>query len=141
MIPRLLLLLLLTGIPIAYCDIRWLVIPHILVFPGIILGAGYRILTGISDFPVVALELSVSLLIGLACYAAAQGGLGFGDILLALMVTAHAGLKNAFTALWIAVPAAAAVALLLLALGCIDRRTPLPWAPFYLAGSCFVMLC
>jgi prepilin signal peptidase PulO-like enzyme (type II secretory pathway) len=68
-----------------------------------------------------------------------RGGVGLGDVKLAVLIGAALGLPIAYQALIYGIVAAAVVMGLLLVAGVVGRRQPVPYAPF-LALAAIVML-
>ncbi|MFW6363753.1 MAG: hypothetical protein ACOC0D_07915, partial [Spirochaeta sp.] len=90
----------------------------------------------------ILLELLLCGTAGVCICIAARGGVGWGDVLLGVLVAAAHGRQTALYALLLAAPTAAVCAGFLLLCGRIDRKSPLPWAPFYLGTAAGIMwLC
>jgi prepilin signal peptidase PulO-like enzyme (type II secretory pathway) len=68
-----------------------------------------------------------------------RGGIGLGDVKLAILIGAALGLQVAFQALIYGVIAAAVVMGLMLVAGIVSRRQAVPYAPF-LSLAAIVML-
>lgn len=69
-----------------------------------------------------------------------RGGIGLGDVKLAVLIGAALGLPVAFQALVYGVVAAAAVMGALLVAGVVGRRQPVPYAPFLSLAAIVVLL-
>ena len=69
-----------------------------------------------------------------------RGGIGLGDVKLAVLIGAALGLQIAYQALLYGVVAAAVVMGVLLVAGVVSRRQPVPYAPFLALAAIVTML-
>jgi prepilin signal peptidase PulO-like enzyme (type II secretory pathway) len=69
-----------------------------------------------------------------------RGGIGLGDVKLAVLIGAALGLPIAYQALLYGVVAAAVVMGVLLVAGVVSRRQPVPYAPFLSLAAIVTML-
>ena len=121
-------------------NIRWLIIPHVVILPGIILGAVSRIALDGTEPMAVILELALCLGTGLILFLAAGKRFGWGDVLLAMLVAAVWGLTTALLVLQVSALTASLIVGVLMAAGRIPPAALLPWAPFYLGTAVLIMM-
>ncbi len=70
-----------------------------------------------------------------------RGGLGLGDVKLAILIGAALGPQAGYEAMLLGVSAGGVILLLLLVSGFVDRRQAVPYAPFLaLAAAAIVLL-
>jgi leader peptidase (prepilin peptidase)/N-methyltransferase len=76
----------------------------------------------------------------LAMSIATRGGMGMGDVKLALFIGLALGLALGIMSLLITAIAGGVIAVLLMVTGIRSRRDPIPYAPFLAMGTLFVLL-
>ncbi|WP_162143472.1 prepilin peptidase [Alicyclobacillus herbarius] len=120
------------------CDLWSMRIPNVLTLPG---AAVLFILRVTTDEGISTTLLGALVCAGAMCVLAMlTGGIGWGDVKLALSVGVMLGPKQGALALWIAFATASVVGVILRLLGAIGPRQPFPFAPFMLAGCGFCCL-
>lgn len=119
-------------------DLVHLLIPEILVLPGVALGIALHITEG----TVLSSLAGIVLGGGLICLVRIIGGLvyhrevmGFGDVELAGMIGAFLGLKYTFIAILLAALLGALIAGIYLVGTRKERQTPIPFGPFLSLGA------
>lgn len=105
-------------------------VPNVITYPGTLAALGAAVLMpdgNIGDALLAAL-LGGGVFFGLAVIT--RGGIGLGDVKLAVLIGAALGLPIAVQALVYGVLAAAVVMGVMLVAGVVSRRQPVPYAPF-----------
>ena len=131
---------LLCALPILWADIRWMIIPDIVVLPAILLFLLLRLYLSVHGPIEIILPVLLILAAASLVYAAARGGIGPGDIKLVTMTAAAFGAVFTAAAAFIAILLSASWAIALLATGKARRDTRIPWAPFIIAGTILLQL-
>ncbi len=134
------LLYVIASIPIVWTDIRWMIIPDIIIIPATALFLMLRVIV----FDHALLEIAASAAIVLAAasivYVAAHGGIGWGDVKLLTMTAIAFGATFTAAAVVAAVLLSASFATALLVIGKAHRHTRIPWAPFITSGAISLQL-
>jgi prepilin signal peptidase PulO-like enzyme (type II secretory pathway) len=114
-------------------------VPNVITYPGTVaaLAAAMLMPDGSIGDAVLAALLGGGVFFVLALIT--RGGIGLGDVKLAVLIGAALGLPIAYQALIYGIVAAAVVMGALLVAGVVGRRQPVPYAPF-LAMAAIVML-
>lgn len=133
-------LLLLGLLVITATDMLRFRVPNVVTYPGTILALAAAVLMpdgSIGD------ALLAALLGGGAFFVLAvitRGGIGLGDVKLAVLIGAGLGLPIAVQALFYGILVAAIVMALLLVAGIVGRRQAVPYAPFLSLGAIVMVL-
>ena len=115
-------------------------VPNVITYPAIVAAIVIGMLMPDADRSDV---LFGGLLIGGTFFAMAvvtRGGMGMGDVKLAIFVGFALGLAFGIMALLITAIAGGAIAVVLLVTRVRDRRDPIPYAPFISLGALYVIL-
>lgn len=115
-------------------------VPNVITYPAIVAAIVIGMLMPDADRSDVLLG---GLLIGGTFFAMAvvtRGGMGMGDVKLAIFVGFALGLAFGIMALLITAIAGGAIAVVLLVTRVRDRRDPIPYAPFISLGALYVIL-
>lgn len=125
----------LTGILLcsSFIDLDYGIIPDQLTYPGLVLGVIPAYFTG-----EIISGLSGALIFGGILYTAgvlSRGGMGMGDVKLALVIGIFCGMGNAFLAYLITSISAGIYAVILLATHRADKKTAVKYAPFLSLGG------
>jgi leader peptidase (prepilin peptidase)/N-methyltransferase len=115
-------------------------VPNAITYPGTLLALGLTIVMPNAD-PVGA--LAAALLGGgmfLVLAILSRGGLGLGDVKLAVLIGAALGLPAGYQALFLGVILAGAVLLLFYVTGLVGRKQAVPYAPFLAIGAAIIVL-
>lgn len=134
-------LLVLALLVITATDMLRFRVPNAVTYPGTLIALGAAVL--MPDGSLGDATLAALLGGGLFFLPAVitRGGIGFGDVKLAVLIGAALGLPIAYQALLYGVAAAAAVMAIMLVAGVVSRRQPVPYAPFLsLAAIVMVLL-
>ncbi len=83
---------------------------------------------------------AAGLAIMLLPFLISRGGMGMGDVKMAALVGLVTGFPKVFIALFLSVMAGGLVAVVLLALGLVKRRQPIPFGTFLAAGTMAVVV-
>jgi prepilin signal peptidase PulO-like enzyme (type II secretory pathway) len=131
---------------LAVYDLRWMLLPNVVMYPALVLAA-IMVLTeaAITRSGTVVLSHTLAgLAVGAAFYtlAALSDGkwLGGGDIKLAALMGLVLGPAKLVVALQLAFLSAAIISLVLLALHIKKRTDPIPFGPFLILGTITAML-
>ena len=116
-------------------------VPNAVTYPGTLLALAAAVLMPNADIvsALLAALLGGGLFLILAIVT--RGGIGLGDVKLAVLIGAALGLPGAYQALFIGMTVAGVVLLLLLAGGVVSKRQAVPYAPFLaLSAVGFVLI-
>ncbi len=123
---------------LSFIDLKYLLIPDVVVLPGIGLGILFNFINNNLINALFGLVLGG----GLIFLVRTVGGLiykkevmGFGDVELSAMIGAYLGFKYTFIAILLAAVIGAIVGGLYLILTKKERQTPIPFGPFLSIGS------
>ena len=128
-------------IVLAVYDLRWMILPNIVIFPAVgVTFVGLLINFGVSHnthallFPILA-----ALCVGgvFAAFALVANGklMGFGDVKLVILMGLYLGFQKLGLALFVGFDSAAIVGLALLATRLRKRTDHIPFGPFLAAGT------
>jgi len=140
-IPAIGVSLLLAGLLICTAtDLLRFRVPNLVTYPGIVLAllAAVIMPDGHLASAFLAALLGGVLFLILAIFS--RGGLGLGDVKLAVLIGAALGLPAAYQALFIGVIAGGVVILGMFVAGIVSRRQPVPYAPFLALSAAAVLL-
>ena len=117
----------------------YMIIPDKLVLPGIIIGVIFSLIKGIpffygSLFAILILGTIIFLIIFFS-----RGGMGFGDLKLAMMIGAFLGIKYALMTLIISSFLGGIIAIFLLFFRIKRKKDPIPFGPFLSISSIIVL--
>lgn len=127
-------------------DLRWMLLPDVVVLPAIILTAGYVATYAITRQPLHVWlgPIAAALAVGGLFYAlaAVSNGrwMGGGDIKLVALIGLVLGLQLTMVAMLLAFTSAAAVSLVLIGTKRKKRTDHIPFGPFLAFGCVFAML-
>jgi len=120
---------------ITFIDLEHMIIPDILVFPGIFIGLLLSLIRGDTIF----LDSLLGLLIGggviFLIVFLSRGGMGEGDIKLSAMIGSFLGVKFTIITLLSSFILGGIVGILLLFLKIKSRKDPIPFGPFLALGA------
>jgi leader peptidase (prepilin peptidase)/N-methyltransferase len=138
LIPALLLVGLL--LPVAAIDLAYRVIPNALVLPGTVAGLAVWAAVDLDRLPEHAAAAAGAFAFFLVLAVISPGGMGLGDVKLALMLGAFLGWPVA-----VAIVAALALSLvpslaILVRYGSAGRKVGIPFGPFLAAGGVIALL-
>ncbi len=122
-------------VAISAYDLRWHRVPNLAIYPAIGVALGLAFLR--PDRPwwdlVLAGAVAATLFVGIGLVSG--GGMGMGDAKLAAFIGLMTGWPGVLVAGFIAFAAGAAAGVLLIAVGRLGRRDPLPFAPALALGA------
>ncbi len=130
----------------AVYDLRWMILPDKVMYPTIVITAGYVMYEAVITHSWLVLRGSVYAAVlagGMFFFIAAVSrgrAMGGGDIKLAFMMGLLLGLKATALALLIAFNTAAIVGIMLIVFKLKRRRDHIPFGPFLVAGTVFAFL-
>jgi len=120
---------------ITFIDLEHMIIPDILVIPGIIIFFFYSFLGINSLFLDKLLGGFIGGLIIFLIVFLSRGGMGIGDIKLSIMLGLFLGIKYLFVALILSFIIGGIVGIILLVFKIKDRKDPIPFGPFLSIGG------
>lgn len=127
-------------VAITAIDLDHQLIPDVITLPGIVVGLAASALTGRPSW----LESVLGVVVGGGLFfliiVLSGGGMGGGDMKLGAMLGAFLGWKAGLLAVFAAVLAGGALAVVLLALGRKGRKDPVPFGPFLALGGLLALL-
>lgn len=141
LLPALLVSLLLGALLVCTAtDLLRYRVPNVVTYPSIALAFLLALVMPDADFKgaVIAAALAGGTFLILAIIT--RGGLGLGDVKLAVLIGAMLGLPAAYFALFYGVVAGGVVIFLLFAIGVVRRKEPVPYAPFLALAAIGVAL-
>jgi prepilin signal peptidase PulO-like enzyme (type II secretory pathway) len=115
-------------------------VPNVVTYPAILGAIVLGMVMPDANRLDVALGGLVTGGIFLAMMIATRGGMGMGDVKLALFIGLALGLAMGVMALLVTAIVGGVIAILLMVSRLRSRRDPIPYAPFLAAGALFVML-
>jgi leader peptidase (prepilin peptidase)/N-methyltransferase len=122
-------------VAITAIDLQHQIIPDAITLPGIVAG----LLANVATRRVSIVDALLGVLLGggvfLVIILVSGGGMGGGDMKLGAMLGAFLGWKVALIALFVAVVAGGALAIVLLACRMRGRKDPVPFGPFLALGG------
>lgn len=122
-------------IAIAVYDVRRQRIPNVAVYPAIAVALAVALIRPDGAWWSFLLAGLSAAAFFVALSAISQGAMGGGDIKLAALIGLVAGWPGVLVAVFVAFAVGAAVGLLLIRLGRLGRREPLPFAPAMAVGA------
>jgi prepilin signal peptidase PulO-like enzyme (type II secretory pathway) len=141
LLPALLISLLLGALLVCTAtDLLRYRVPNVITYPSIGLALAAAVLMPDADLrgAVIAALLGGGMFLVLAIVT--RGGLGLGDVKLAVLIGAMLGLPAAYLALFYGVIAGGVIIFLLFAVGVVRRKEPVPYAPFLALAAIGVAL-
>ena len=128
-------LLLSALIVISMIDYKYMIIPNIITYSGIIIGfISAIIFDHLSIFDSI-LGIFIPALILLAVALIFKGGMGMGDVKLVAMLGAFLGYKYSLLSIFIGSLVGSIIGITLMALGIIERKDRIPFGPFICLGA------
>jgi prepilin signal peptidase PulO-like enzyme (type II secretory pathway) len=140
-LPALLISLLLGALLVCTAtDLLRYRVPNVITYPSIALALVLAVVMPDADLmgAVIAALLGGGMFLLLAIVT--RGGLGLGDVKLAVLIGAMLGLPAAYLALFYGVVAGGVIIFLLFAIGVVRRKEPVPYAPFLAIAAIGVAL-
>jgi prepilin signal peptidase PulO-like enzyme (type II secretory pathway) len=115
-------------------------VPNVITYPSIVIALVAAVFMPDADLlgAVIAALAAGGMFLVLAVIT--NGGLGLGDVKLAILIGAMLGLPAALQSLFLGVIAGGLVIFILFALGVVGRRSPVPYAPFLALAAIGVTL-
>jgi leader peptidase (prepilin peptidase)/N-methyltransferase len=141
LLPALLVSLLLGALLVCTAtDLLRYRVPNVVTYPSIALAFLLALVMPDADFrgAVIAAALGGGMFLVMAIIT--RGGLGLGDVKLAVLIGAMLGLPAAYFALFYGVVAGGVIIFLLFAIGVVRRKEPVPYAPFLALAAIGVAL-
>lgn len=135
--------LLVTGLMICTAtDLLRYRVPNAITYPGTILAllAALVLAPSTTDLISAAVAAILAGFVFLLMAIVTRGGLGLGDVKLAVLIGAALGLQSTYQALALGVVAGGVIILALFALRFIGRRQAVPYAPFLAIAAVAVLL-
>jgi prepilin signal peptidase PulO-like enzyme (type II secretory pathway) len=120
---------------IAVYDVRHHRIPNVAVYPAIAVASGVALLRPDGPWWSFVLAGLAAAAFFVAIGAISPGAMGGGDAKLAALIGLVAGWPGVLVAVFVAFAVGAAAGLLLIAIGRLSRRQPLPFAPALAFGA------
>jgi leader peptidase (prepilin peptidase) / N-methyltransferase len=130
-----LLIFLFLSITASVIDIKQKKIPDWIVFPGIIILTGFRIIFFEDLLYVIAINIITGPVLFFIVYFLTHGKLGMGDIKYSALMGVFTGLPGLFVAIGLASILGLLFAVAGLTLGIFHLKTKIPFAPFLSLGS------
>jgi prepilin signal peptidase PulO-like enzyme (type II secretory pathway) len=140
-VPALLMSLLLMSLLVCTAtDLLRYRVPNVITYPSIALALLFAVVMPDADLKgaVIAAALGGGMFLVMAIIT--RGGLGLGDVKLAVLIGAMLGLPAAYMALFYGVVAGGVIIFLLFAIGVVHRKEPVPYAPFLALAAIGVAL-
>ena len=141
LLPALLVSLLLGALLVCTAtDLLRYRVPNVVTYPSIALALTLALVMPDADLKgaVIAATLAGGMFLVLAIIT--RGGLGLGDVKLAVLIGAMLGLPAAYAAFFYGVIAGGVSIFLLFAIGVVQRKEPVPYAPFLALAAIGVAL-
>lgn len=115
-------------------------VPNVITYPSIALALTLGLVMPDADLmsAVIAAALAGGMFLVLAIIT--RGGLGLGDVKLAVLIGAMLGMPAAYVALFYGIIAGGVIIFLLFAIGVVQRKEPVPYAPFLAMAAIGVAL-
>jgi leader peptidase (prepilin peptidase)/N-methyltransferase len=115
-------------------------VPNAVTYPGVVLALAAALLLPDSDFVAAAAAAIIGGFAFLVMAIITRGGIGLGDVKLAVLIGAGLGFPGAYQALALGIIAAGVVILGLFLVGLVGRRQAVPYAPFLALAAVVVVL-
>ena len=129
------LILLSALIVISFIDYKYMIIPNVITYSGIIIGLLSAIFFDYITIFSSLLGIVIPALILLAIALIFKGGMGMGDVKLASMLGAFLGTTYTLAGIFIGSLLGSIIGLLLMGLGVMDRKDRIPFGPFICFGA------
>ncbi|RKX85909.1 MAG: prepilin peptidase [Spirochaetes bacterium] len=128
------------SIPSSVIDFKQKRIPDKIIFPGIIILTGFRIIFFEDLLSIVALKVITGPLIFLLVYLFTHGKLGIGDIKFAALIGVFTGFPGLLVAIGLASLMGLVFSVIGLIAGTLQLTTKIPFAPFLTLGGFLTFL-
>jgi leader peptidase (prepilin peptidase)/N-methyltransferase len=115
-------------------------VPNAVTYPGTLLALTASVVFPDGDFVNAALAALVGGVIFLVMAIVTRGGLGLGDVKLAVLIGAALGFPGGYQAMVMGIVAGGVVILGMFLLGIVSRRQAVPYAPFLALAAVVVVL-
>lgn len=115
-------------------------VPNVITYPATLLALAAAAIFPDGDIAGALLAGAAGAFIFLVMAIVTRGGLGLGDVKLAMLIGAGLGIPGSYQALVLGVIAAGLVILALFALGIVSRKQAVPYAPFLALAAVAVTL-
>ena len=115
-------------------------VPNVVTYPGIALALLASLAMPDGDFVSAIAAAAAGGAIFLVIAMITRGGIGLGDVKLAMLIGAALGLSGSYQALVLGVMAGGIVIVLLLVAGVVSRRQAVPYAPFLALAAAATVL-
>ncbi|HLF76568.1 MAG TPA: A24 family peptidase [Dehalococcoidia bacterium] len=115
-------------------------VPNAVTYPGVILALAATLVMPDADFVMAVAAAALGGFFFLFMAVVTRGGMGLGDVKLAVLIGAGLGLPAAYQALAIGVVVGGLVILALFVAGVVGRRQAVPYAPFLALTAVVVVL-
>jgi len=115
-------------------------VPNAVTYPGVVLALAATLLMPDADFVAAVAAAAIGGLCFLVMAIITRGGIGLGDVKLAVLIGAGLGFPAAYQALALGIIAGGVVILALFLAGVVGRRQAVPYAPFLALAAVVVVL-
>jgi len=115
-------------------------VPNAVTYPGVLLALTAALVMPDANLPSAVLAALIGGALFLLLSVLTRGGLGLGDVKLAVLIGAALGLPAAYQAMVLGVVAGGVVILVLFLAGVVGRRQAVPYAPFLALAAVIVVL-
>jgi leader peptidase (prepilin peptidase)/N-methyltransferase len=134
------LLLLSALIVISFIDYKYMIIPNVITYSGILIGLFSAIIFNYISIFSSLLGIVIPALILLVIALIFKGGMGMGDVKLASMLGAFLGTTYTLAGIFIGSLLGSIIGLSLMGFGIMDRNDRIPFGPFICFGA-VIMIC
>jgi prepilin signal peptidase PulO-like enzyme (type II secretory pathway) len=122
-------------------DLKFFLIPDIVLFPAIVAAFLYRVIINIHSLPNYLLAAIIFSGFFLCIYLFSKGAwMGFGDVKLAILLGLLLGLPNLFVGMFLSFFFGAIIGVVLLALAKKGLKSEVPFAPFLITGTSVALI-
>jgi len=129
------LLLLSSLVVISFIDYKYMIIPNVITYSGVIIGLLYAIIFDYINIVDSLLGIFIPALLLLIVALIFKGGMGMGDVKLVAMLGAFLGYKYILASIFIGSVFGSVIGLAFMGLGLIERKTRIPFGPFICLGA------
>lgn len=129
------LLLLSSLVVISFIDYKYMIIPNVITYSGVMIGLLYAIIFDYIKIVNSLLGIFIPALLLLIVALIFKGGMGMGDVKLVAMLGAFLGYKYTLAGIFIGSVFGSIIGLALMGLGLIKRKTRIPFGPFICFGA------
>jgi len=129
------LILLSSLIVISFIDYKFMIIPNVITYPGVIIGLLYAIIFEYINIINSLLGIFIPAFLLLIIALIFRGGMGIGDIKLVAMLGAFLGYKYTLAAIFIGSVFGSIIGLTLMSLGILKKKSRIPFGPFICIGA------